>query len=170
MAGAPRTVQLAPAPSSSSGGRLALLAAVRVAVAGAMLARPGDRDFAVATGTRAGVRASPGTDRSAIASLAGSVFDALANQPTTILGEIVKNPIASWKEGIGDVLSPLAAVGKFLAALLEVKTWIRVAEVGGGSLMLYLGVRAILQDVGGVTLPSPKGALRAVPVVGALAR
>jgi hypothetical protein len=50
--------------------------------------------------------------------------------------------------------NPLAAVGAFLGLLVQPQTWIRVAEVGGGAILVYMGLKVVLRELGGPTLPS----------------
>lgn len=72
--------------------------------------------------------------------------------------------------------NPLEAVGAFLGLLVRPETWVRVAEVGGGAVLVYLGLRSVLRALDGPNLPAlptpgaaagrVAGAARAVGAVG----
>jgi hypothetical protein len=73
----------------------------------------------------------------------------------------------------GAGLAPLTSIGDFFHRLTESQTWIRVAEVIGGGLVLFIGVRALTSQTAvstatkSVTRPAKKvvraGASVAVP-------
>ena len=56
-------------------------------------------------------------------------------------------------------------VGDLVGALLNPETWIRVAEVVGGAIMVYVGARMILNELGGPALPKITSA---IPQLGAI--
>ena len=78
----------------------------------------------------------------------------------------------------GAGLAPLASVGDFFHRLTESQTWIRVGEVVGGGIILFIGVRAMAQGssaVGSgarkaVTKPVSRTAKKAVTVAAPEAR
>lgn len=57
----------------------------------------------------------------------------------------------------GSLLGPLASVGTFFSYLTSGETWIRLAEILAGSILLYMGLKS-LTGVGASDLPGAKPA------------
>lgn len=51
----------------------------------------------------------------------------------------------------------LAAVGRFLGALLQASTWVRVAEVIGGGVLAFYGIKLLSRELGGPEIRLPGG-------------
>ncbi len=58
--------------------------------------------------------------------------------------EIEKSPIEAAAEAVaGAASNPLAAVGSFFSALTKGETWLRLAEVLAGAILLIMGLKAL---------------------------
>jgi hypothetical protein len=72
----------------------------------------------------------------------------------TLVGSDVPNAAAKGAEGLNaGPLAPLADIGDFFHRLTEGSTWVRVGEVLGGLLLVYVAIKAITTP-GGVPVAS----------------
>lgn len=59
-------------------------------------------------------------------------------------------------------------LGKLIGALLEAETYIRAAEIIGGAVLVYMGVRTITAELGGPKLPKLSNVVPATKMFGAM--
>lgn len=50
--------------------------------------------------------------------------------------------------------NPLAAIAQVLGLLTKPATWIRAGELIGGGVLVYMGLRTVLRELGGPALPT----------------
>lgn len=58
-------------------------------------------------------------------------------------------------DAVGNVLSPIQAVAKFLGALTQAATWIRVGLVLGGAILIFIALRMLAGLSAVPSIPSP---------------
>lgn len=64
-------------------------------------------------------------------------------------------------EAVGTVTNPLESFADFVRLLSDVKTWIRVGQVIGGSVVLLVGLRMLAREVGAPVPSLPRLPARA---------
>ncbi len=67
---------------------------------------------------------------------------------TTQLQGQAKKELASFPS------NPLVAIAQVLELLVKPSTWVRAGEVIGGGVLVYMGLRTVLRELGGPALPT----------------
>jgi len=126
---------------------------MRAAAAAALLRGASDTEAANAA-VQAGRRVCASCPLERLRTEAVAHVTAIKARPTSTWDEIVRDPIGSWAQGADDALKLVTSVPEFLGKLTDPVTWIRVAEVLGGAVLVYMGLRTVLAELGGPRLPS----------------
>lgn len=78
-----------------------------------------------------------------------------------IIGQDIPEPIITLpgEEAISGIVRSIRSIPDFLALITQAQTWVRVGEVIGGGILLYLGLRYLGNELGfnvpSLPIPTP---------------